>query len=453
MPTSNEPKMQKWSYSFSWTNQHLTPETLRPLRYEYDELGAQALDRLLAIKTHEAAHNDKNPPSSDIYTLLEQHHTKDKILSEFWDQVHRVPEWVDWQQIERGQRFFYRYALANIIGFALQGFVCENSASTGVVEVLVRTGGFSTRVLWGRLLETFQWLLQVTRSIDAVKPGDATRKSGEGFQSTVRVRLLHSSVRRRVMQLARRRPEYYDVSQFGIPVNTMDSIHSITTFACNPMFLQLPKMGIQPRRDEIEDYLALFRYLAHVIGTPTEYFSTVEKARAVMESCYVHELNMTETSKTVAYNFVRCVESLPPPLAISRGFIEAGSRWLNGHQLCDELGLGRPGWVSYVVFAGQCVLVTVLAWAQRLVPSFDNLMVEFVRSRLYWAVIESNGGLKGGTNFEMKYKPRLGSKTGREDGNAIAGGFGFIEIFFMCWALLAISAVLVVGYIFWRIVT
>jgi hypothetical protein len=379
MPITNGTKTQmkqKWSYNFAWTNQHLTPETLQPLRYEYDELGAQTLDRLLAIKAQEETDNSKNKSSLDLYKLLEQNHTKDEILGEFWNQVRSVPEWVDWQQIERGQRFFYRYALANIIGFALQGFVCENSASTGVVEVLVRTGGFSTRMLWGRLLETFQWLLQVTRSIDAVKPGDKTRSSGEGFKSTIRVRLLHSSVRWRVLQLASRRPEYYDISQFGIPVNTMDSIHSITTFACNPMFLQLPKMGIQPRRDEIDDYLALFRYLAHAIGTPTEYFSTPEQARAVMESCYFHELNMTETSKTVAYNFVRCVESLPPPLIISRGFIEAGSRWLNGHQLCDELGLGRPGWFSYVVFAGHCVLVTVLAWAQRLVPLFDNFMIE-----------------------------------------------------------------------------
>jgi hypothetical protein len=53
----------------------------------------------------------------------------------------------------------------------------------------------------------------------------------------------------------------------------------------------------------------------------------------------------------------------------------------------------------------------------------------------------------------MKYNPRLGSKTGREDGNAIAGGFGFIEAFFLCSALLAASAVLGVGYIFLIIVT
>lgn len=147
------------------------------------------------------------------------------------------------------------------------------------------------------------------------------------------------------------------------------------------MWLQLPWMGITPRPDEIKDYIALFRYVSYLLATPTEYFETPERAKSVMESCYLNELNMTDTSRIVAYNFVRCVESLPPPISISRGFIEAGSRWLNGHQLCDELDLGRPGLFSYAVFAGQCVLVIGLAWIQRMIPMVDDWMIK-VQCRL-----------------------------------------------------------------------
>jgi hypothetical protein len=355
--------IQKWSHKFIRTDQHLEPGTIRGLRHEYDKLGAKTLERLLDIK------KEQNK-QGDLYELLEQYHDQDDILSKFWRETHTVPDWVDWAQLARGQEFFSRYALANIVGFALQGFICENSASTGVVEVLVRTGGFSTRVLWSRLLETFQWLLQVTRDIDSIKP------DGDGFQSTVRVRLLHSSVRQRILELASRRPDYYNEAEYGIPVNTMDSVHSITTFACNPMFLQLPYMGVQPRPDEIRDYLALFRYISHIIGVNPDYFSTPESAKAIMQSCYAHELKLTKTSKVVAYNFVRCVESLPSPLTISRGFIEAGSRWLNGHELCDQLGLGRPGVLSYVAFAGCCALVISMAWAQRIIPGFDSFIIQ-----------------------------------------------------------------------------
>lgn len=335
--------------------------------------------------------------------------------------------------------------------------------------MLVRSGGFSTRVLWGRLLETFQWLLQITHDLAALQPG------GEGHRATVRVRLLHSSVRHRILQLTKRRPGYFDLDRFGVPVNTLDSIHSISTFACNPMWLQLPRMGITPRPDEIEDYIALFRYVAHLLATPTEYFETPERAKAVMESCYVNELHMTDTSRIVAYNFVRCMESLPPPISISSGFIEAGSRCLNGHQVCDELDLGRPGWFSYAVFAGQCVLVTGLAWTQRLIPRLDEWMIKVrrmsilarsgdsltdktcqtCRDKLYWAVIESKEGLKGGTNFEMKYVPKEGRMTKREEALFKTGesslGLGWIESIFLLALLLPLLAILSLGILVWGI--
>ena len=76
---------------------------------------------------------------------------------------------------------------------------------SGVVEVLIRTGGFSTRVLLHRLLETFQWLLQVTESLSAIQPG------GTGHISTIRVRLLHSSVRQRILGLVEKRPQYFNI--------------------------------------------------------------------------------------------------------------------------------------------------------------------------------------------------------------------------------------------------
>ena len=88
----------------------------------------------------------------DMYTILQNHHEEDETLDKLWKEVNAVPDWIDWEEIERGQRFFYRYTPANITGFALQGFIGENTAASGVVEVLVRTGGFSTRALLRRLL-------------------------------------------------------------------------------------------------------------------------------------------------------------------------------------------------------------------------------------------------------------------------------------------------------------
>lgn len=242
-------------------------------------------------------------------------------------------------------------------------------ASSGVVEVLVRTGAFSTRALLGRLLGTVQWLTQVTHDVAAIQPG------GEGHIASIRVRLVHASVRQRILNLTHKQADYFDAERFGIPVSDLDSVHSISTFACNHMWLQLPKFGITPRADEIEDYIAFFRYIAYLLGTPTSYFNSAERAKKVMESLYVNELSTTETSQVVAHNLISCVENLPSPFNISREFSEAGARWVNGDDLCNELKLGHPRIVAYLAFAGHCILVNALIWTQRIIPYADELMI------------------------------------------------------------------------------
>ncbi|KAE8396199.1 hypothetical protein BDV23DRAFT_192113 [Aspergillus alliaceus] len=398
--------ISKWGYTFAFTSDHLSMEKTESLRQQYDTLGAAALERLQSIRSSlvdQGKANGTSPPSGDLYTILREHHGEDEVLTQFWNETHTVPDWVDWEQLERGQRFFHRYMIANLVGFALQGFVAENSAASGVVEVLVRTGSFSTRMLLKRLLETFQWLIQVTSDLAAIQPG------GEGHVATVRVRLLHSSVRQRILHLCRTKPDYFDIDRHGVPVNALDSIHSISTFSCNPMWLQLPRLGISPSPDELKDYIALFRYLGYLLGTPTSYFESVEKGKCTMESMLAHELHTTETSRVVAYNFVECVANLPAPFHVSRKFIEAGSRWINGDEICDELELGKPGALHQLMFAGYCALVRGLAWLQRMVPRFDEYMIQLSRDLLYQGIV-----LRERTRFDFKHIPRMGKTTGRE---------------------------------------
>ncbi len=119
----------KWNYTFQWTDKHLPREETDPLRYKYDELGAAALDKLQSISARNVEEKGLGGASGklDLYALLRDNYQTDEVLSTFWHELHTVPDWVDWTQIARGQEFFYRYAAANVTGFALQGFVGENS--------------------------------------------------------------------------------------------------------------------------------------------------------------------------------------------------------------------------------------------------------------------------------------------------------------------------------------
>lgn len=141
------------------------------------------------------------------------------------------------------------------------------------------------------------------------------------------------------------------------------------------MWDSFPKMGIYPSAAEITDFIALFRYISYLTGTPEVYWKTPEKAKAVMETMFLYELEPSKTSKILAHNFITWLED-GPPVYLSRGFLEAGCRWLNGHEMSDALGLGRPGTYYYCVFAGHNVLVATMARVQRLVPALDRFLVQ-----------------------------------------------------------------------------
>lgn len=110
-----------WGYDFQWGPQHLTAEELHPMKYTYDVLGEECLNRLDQISPPTSAalprnrsrlpekENQEPVLKRDLYELLKEHASGDEKLGELWEEVNTIPDWVDWDQIERGQEVFYRY--------------------------------------------------------------------------------------------------------------------------------------------------------------------------------------------------------------------------------------------------------------------------------------------------------------------------------------------------------
>lgn len=234
-----------------------------------------------------------------------------------------------------------------------------------VVETLARTGGFNTYVARRRMFETLQFVLQVTRSLDSIKPG------GDGHASSVRVRLLHATVRQRILELAKEKPDYFDVKRLGVPINDLDCIGTINTFSTSVVWLGLPRQGIWLREQEVEDYIALWRLVAYYMGTPTEPFESKAKARAIMESLLASEIDPTDMGKVLAKNIILSLENTAPSYA-SKEFMEAMTRQLNGNELSDSLDIPRPGLYYRALVFGYCVVVMGFAFVARLSPSFDQ---------------------------------------------------------------------------------
>jgi len=117
----NEDTRYAWGYTFQWTSRHFTSEQLHPLKYSYDILAGECLDRLDEISPPQSSEllrdrgrlpptgQQKQVPRRDLYALLRDHAPHDEMLGRLWNEVNTVPDWVDWDQIARGQDVFYRY--------------------------------------------------------------------------------------------------------------------------------------------------------------------------------------------------------------------------------------------------------------------------------------------------------------------------------------------------------
>ncbi|KAK0634979.1 tat pathway signal sequence [Bombardia bombarda] len=423
-----ESRRHAWGYDFDWTPDHLTPEQLRPLMYSYDVLATECLDRFdklpLPPKPETTPENNntdrkKTCPHPDYYHLLTHHHHQDPTLHQLWSDVTTIPPWVDWAQIARGQQVFYRYAGPSIVALTFQSLL-GGMGSHRVVETLARTGGFGVKVARRRLLETFQHILDVTADLASVQPG------GKGFASSLRVRFLHASVRRRILHLTTASPAYYDAAAWGVPISDLDSVATILTFSATLIWIGFPRQGIFLRPHEAADYMALWRWVAHVLGTPTHLFATPARAKAAMESLLVSEIAPTATSQTLANNIIAGLQGQAPTFA-SADFLRAEAYWLNGPQLSRALAIPRPPVYYTVLVAGQCLFFMTLCYVRRSVRAWDEAWIKRMRGLLLKMTLDQTDSQEATHAFQ--YIPSLGQLTTAEAESAglepiLKGGSG-----------------------------
>ncbi|KAG9688972.1 hypothetical protein KCU95_g9973, partial [Aureobasidium melanogenum] len=448
-----------WGYKFERTDKHLTLEQMNPAKQTWDYLGEKALNRLNEISPPPPPPQPRNPsnksegkepfpddekqpkpnvkPKRDLFALLQEHAAEDEVMQQLWHQVNTVPDWVNWDQISRGQDVFYRYGGPVLTGLAYHSLLGGLGAAR-VTEVLSRTGGFAVDVARNRLFETTQFLLQCTRSLKDIQPG------GEGWAATIRVRLLHATVRNRIMKLAETRPEYFDTAKLGVPINDMDCVGTIVSFSSALIWISLPRQGIYLRLQEIEDYIALWRYIAYVIGCPTEgLLETKEQSKRILDSIMMYEIAPTRTSQILANNVIRSLQDKPPGYA-SADFLLAGARWLNGNELCDALALPKPNIYYTLLMAGQCIFFGFWCYTNRMNKSTDAKKLVVLRD-IFWKIIVK-GGLKEETTFDFKYVPEYSIMTemgGVEEVKLSRE----LETASLKWLLMGVGVVSVIGLV------
>jgi ER-bound oxygenase mpaB/B'/Rubber oxygenase, catalytic domain len=250
-------------------------------------------------------------------------------LRAFFDDVERVPAWLDREKIALAGALYHRTYVGSLhVLFALG--LLTGYLSSGVARVLASTGGLE-RMAPRRLAETDKFVT------DVYGPGQLTRSSA-GYETTVRVRLMHAMVRHKL--LARN----WDTRAWGVPINQADMAGTTLQFSITYL-LGLRALGFHVSAAEADAVLHTWRYVGRLSGVDEALLPRTEgEARGQLRLSFASQAGPSDESRALA----RALLSAPATMVgdAARPWVErvmrsrAGfARLVMGDEAADALGL------------------------------------------------------------------------------------------------------------------
>ena len=101
---------------------------------------------------------------------------------------------------------------------------------------------------------------------------------------------------------------------------------------CNPVWKQLPQLGVHLSIHEVEDFVALYRFLAYLLEVPDEYFLSAGRAKNTTDGMKDGKNALSEVSKKITREFIDAFADRAP-YKVSRSFILAGMWSMNPYHV------------------------------------------------------------------------------------------------------------------------
>ena len=244
-----------------------------PTLISSDELGNAALADLMTV------------PRAERYRMLDQA-LKEGIdsvpeappgLRKLIEHLDDVPEWVDFDQIDRGVTAYWR--AGQVVPFVfLSAGLGQSFVYPAVARVTTFTGRFTHEEAWQRTKETERWIISV------LSPG-GMKRHGKGFYYSVMVRFAHATVRRGLSS-----HPHWDQQAWGTPIADADMQYGITKGFSASIVEGVERLGYRYSDTEIADMRAMFRYLGHLLGLP-EHLNSPTEAEAYQARLLYESLN------------------------------------------------------------------------------------------------------------------------------------------------------------------
>lgn len=163
-----------------------------------------------------------------------------------------VPDWVDPDLIEQGAAVWRRWGYS--LGAVGNAGTMDTYTEGSLAIPLSLSGGYAGASALHRYLETSRWWLEVCRPGAVLAPGSRAR------EVSLKVRVMHVSVRARVAQ----HPEW-DSAAHGLPISQSEMMLTLLGGSVGPA-LGLYALGFLTSPAEMRAVLHFNRYLGHLVG-------------------------------------------------------------------------------------------------------------------------------------------------------------------------------------------
>lgn len=190
-------------------------------------------------------------------------------LAEFLEVVGTVPDWVDWEQVERGGEVFRRFG-QNAADVLIQLALIGGYRFGGPTDLLVATGGLTGEMTRRRLAETQLWGNSLVDA-GALRPPTDGHPGGEGWRLTVHVRAMHALVNHSFTPR-------WDSERWGLPINAADQASTLGLFD-GVLILGCRALGVPVSRQDSRDLMHMWRYVGWLMGVDEEFLVDSERER------------------------------------------------------------------------------------------------------------------------------------------------------------------------------
>lgn len=342
-------------------------------------------------------------PLGNIHDLLGTVRARAKATDvramELVDSANAPPPWVDFRAMEKGQRMIASYGpwmgMSLFSGSLVGGSMFQKMALTTAMTGML--AGKPAK----RLTET---VALVTRM---ALPG-SMQPGGGAHEVLLRVRLLHAGLRRLLTSSGR----FQHPTE--VPINQQDLAITLALF-CYVNVRQLLQMGIALDREQIDSFMALWRYAGHLLGIdPALLPFSIEDQQAFYLSSCLHQVKPDKVppeTKVILDAVAKGSTVVPYPVA--RKFLHQVTRYLSGDDYIRGMNIELvEGYWGVTALRG---LGRAASFAHRYVPRGEQVLYG-VFSRMYRAQLQENErrrrfGYRVQTDERAAYRPEVSSSS------------------------------------------